>query len=97
MAFLMIKLLYLSLVVAVLSPSFFTAMASIHAAHMEKQIQADQQSRAGDSVYVIHKEMTIGWGRFRVLIYPHAWAAILVFAGLMLSIIGLVFLFFVRL
>ena len=92
----MIKLIYLGIVVAVLLPCVFAAVASLQITHMENQIQREEQSR-GSSAFFVRKETTIGLGRFGVSIYPRPWAAILVFTGLLLSMIGFVYLFFVRL
>jgi hypothetical protein len=87
----------MALLVALLLPCVFAAAVSVQTARMEKQFQREEQSRTGDSVYVMHKETTIGLGRFGVSIYPRTWAAVFVFTGLILSIVGLTFLLFVRL
>ena len=93
----MIKVIYLAVVLVVLSPCVFAAIDSILGARGVRQIQRDQQSRTGDSVYVTHLETTVGWGPFALLqTYPHVWAAILFLAGFIVCAVSLVFLFFVR-
>jgi hypothetical protein len=92
----MIKLTYLALVFFVLLPGVFAAVACIQGTREAKQVQRDEQSRTTDAVYVMHKDTTVGFGRFGVSLYPHGWAAILVAVGFLLSVVGLVFLFFVR-
>lgn len=92
----MIKLFYVALVLVVLLPGVFAAIASVRVAGMEKQIQEYEQAHAGDSAFVISDTTRIGIGRFGVSIYPRRWAAILVFAGFALFVGGLVFLIFVR-
>ena len=92
----MIKLIYLALVVVVLLPGVFAAVACVQATRVAKQFQRDEQSRTTDSVYVVRKEASVGFGRFSVAFYPHSWAAILLLAGFILCTVGLVFLLLVR-
>ena len=92
----MIKVIYFALVLVVLFPSVFAAVACVQSARTAKQIQRDEQSRTTDSVYVMHKHTTLGIGRFGVAVYPHTWAAILLLVGFALCMIGIVFLFFIR-
>ena len=91
----MIKVIYFGIVVVLLLPGTFAAIASLHCALTIHQIQHDEQSRTTDSVYVLG-HTTVAVGPFRVPIYPHVWAAASLLAGVTLCIVGAVFLFFVR-
>jgi hypothetical protein len=91
----MIKAIYFAAVVLVLLPSVLAAVASLQCARTISHMQQDEQSRTTDSVYVFG-ESNFALGPFRVAVFPHVWAAILVLVGIALCIVGAVFLFFVR-
>ena len=91
----MIKAIYFAGLILVLLPSMIAAVASLQTARTISRMQADEQSRTTDSVYVFG-ESNFAVGRFRISVYPHVWAAILVLIGIAVCIIGAAFLFFVR-
>ena len=91
----MIKVIYFAIVVVLLLPSTFAAIASLHCARTIHRIQHDEQSRTTDSVYVLG-HTTLAVGSLRIPIYPHLWAATSLLLGVTLCIVGAVFVFFVR-
>jgi hypothetical protein len=91
----MIKAVYFAAVIVILLPSVIAAVASLQCARTITHLQANEQSRTTDSVYVFG-ESNFAVGPFRVSVYPHVWAAILVLLGIALCIVGAAFLFFVR-
>ena len=92
----MVKIIYLTLVLVIVLPSVLSAVSCLRAESAARQIQREEQSRTTGSVYVVVRNLKLGFGPWSLEAYPRPWAAILFLAGCALSIVGLVFLFLLR-